>query len=375
MNILLRKADLARRLRVAERVIPRKGGLPMHHAMNISCGPEGLVEMWVGNGKEAYAFLIEQIGSTWEDGSAAIPAAELIRAVLAAPDAEVGIEVPMDGGTARITSGTARWSIEELTGVSYGYWVGDFGVESAGTLHGGELVRLLENTRYAASKSENRPSFMQVHVDKQRVIASDGRRVHSESAKMGADVPTFNIPERNVDTILEALSAEQTDGEHMVYVDVHESGQMTFGYRSMQYIVGRLNYPFPKLDSLVLEKARAQTGEVITSVKAFVTAIKVASVAIEEGGAVQMKFTNGVIEVKGVGARSRGRMEVRAGTKGIESGFTISVIAADLLEMLGRVNNADGDVVFTVGSDADDPGWVYVCTEDGMEAAIRPVVA
>ncbi len=135
----------------------------------------------------------------------------------------------MDGGTARITSGTARWSIEELTGVSYGYWVGDFGVESAGTLHGGELVRLLENTRYAASKSENRPSFMQVHVDKQRVIASDGRRVHSESAKMGADVPTFNIPERNVDTILEALSAEQTDGEHMVYVDVHESGQMTFG--------------------------------------------------------------------------------------------------------------------------------------------------
>jgi DNA polymerase III sliding clamp (beta) subunit (PCNA family) len=349
--------------------------LPFHHALNLSCDVEGEVEMWVGNGKEAYAFRLSQIAENFEDGMVVIPAAEFIRAVQAAPEAEVRIEVGVGEDVAHITSGTARWNIEALTGVEYGYWVGDFEAESDGTIHGGELVRMLENTRYAASKNENRPSFMQVHVDEQRVIASDGRRVHSETSSRSEGVPAFNIPERDVDTLLEALSVEGTDEEHDVYVTVTDDGQMTFGYRTMQYTVGRLNYPFPKLDSLVFEQARAQTSEVVTSVQQFVTGIKVASVAIEDGGAVQLRFTNGVIEVKGVGARFDGRMEVRASTKDIVSGFTISVIASDLLEMLGRVHEGDGDVVFTIGNDPDDPGWVYVRTEEGMEAAIRPVVA
>jgi hypothetical protein len=150
----------------------------------------------------------------------------------------------------------------------------------------------------------------------------------------------------------------------------------------MRYRVGRLNYPFPDINSIVLERARAQKGVVTASLGDLVTAVKVAGVAVEDGGAVQLAFTNGVIEVSGHSQRSEGRMEVRASTSkeitdwGKNKRAVLSVRADDFLEALGRVVTAeDGRFQFTVMAVEGDPGWVYISSPGGsMEAAIRPVV-
>lgn len=368
MRAELEKAELSRRLKVVERIVPKKASLPMYYAAHMDVS-DGVAMFTVANTKEVYTFGLDAAG--WDGGSAMVPAAELVKAVQAAPSDKVWI-IDEGGTVIEVRSGTARWSIDKLqTPLAE---IGEFPTEAeGGTMSGAELYRLLDHVRYAASKSENRPSFMQVHVTEDGAIASDGRRVHSEGISGASSVPTFDVPERAVDTLSEALSAEGIEGTSEVLVSVSADGDMFFAYGGMQYTVGRLNYPYPNIEEIVLHGAREQSGQVIVSISALVTAIKVASVAIADGGSVTLRFTQGVIEVVGSGDRTEGRMEVRAGTLNIPSGHEVNVIASDLLELLGKVESEDGDVSFSVGVSETDPGWVYVNTE-GAEAAIRPVV-
>lgn len=370
MIVTMDKAALQRRLRVAERIVPKRSGLPFHHVVNFDVSVDGAVTIWVQSAKEAYATQIEAQGD-WEDGVLAVPAQELFRAVATAPGDRVTLRVEEDH--IRVEASTARWLIEALVGVeavpfdSQQFAVGTDGIDQA------ELVRGLEAVRYAAGKSENnRPSFAQVHVGEGRAVASDGARLHQEALVGAPAALTFDIPEKAVDTLLEALSAEGADGEVTTGAGDDE---MTFVFGSMRYVVGRSVYEFPNVEEIILQGARQQTGSVVVSRDALVTAIKVASVSVEDGGAVRLRFTHGVIEVEGHSSRSEGRMEVRAGVDGIPSAFSLKVRADDLLELLGKFPvEGDGDIVFTINTSGTNPGWLYVSGE-GTEAAVRPVIA
>lgn len=373
MKITLDKEMLQRRLRVMERIIPKRGGLPFYYVVNIDASVEGFVSLSAGNGKEFYATMLSTTDEDFEDGSVAVPAQELIRAVATAPGDTVVISSD-EGTVTRIESRTARWNIDSLAGVtpsSWESWNESFEHQTNKT----ELIRVLEATRYAAAKTETWPAFMQVHVGEGRVVAADGRRVHQEALGPAGSMPTFNIPERAVDTLLEALNAEESTGQ--VGVSVGDDGEMTFAFGTMQYLVGRLQYDFPDIDSLVLDRARDQQGRVVCSRDQLVTAIKVAQVTIEEGGYVALEFTNGVIQVSGSSQRGDGIMDVRCSNDPVPSGTALRVNAADLLEMLGKAptdHEEDGDVVFTIANEGSDPGWVYIAS-GSMEAAVRPVLA
>jgi DNA polymerase III sliding clamp (beta) subunit (PCNA family) len=362
MRFRVLTAQLTKHLRVMDRIVPKKGGLPFYHVVNVTVGVDGDVEMWVGNGKELYRVEgITQLLDSYEDGEMAIPAQEFFRAVFAAPTSEVTIIHEGGMGPIRIESGSARWNLELLAGVAKQDW----SVESHGqatAVNTQELIEAIEGVRYAASKTEMHPSLQQVHVGEGRVVASDGRRLAQEALNGLPDVLTLDVPERNVDTLLEALSAL---GDDQVEIE-EDDGQIMFGTASGGYVVGRLNYPWPDMDSIVLERARAQEAEVTVPVDGLVTALKVASVAIDEDGAVVLRFTDGVIEVIGESARSEGRMEVRCETRGVPSGTEMRLRASDVLDLLGRIT--DEQLVLKVGE------LVYV-QGSGMEAAIRPVRA
>ncbi len=367
MKIELDKAALQRRLKVVERIVPKRGGLPFQYVVNVGC-VDGLVQLWASNAREVYSTVLPAEGN-YEDGGVAIPAEQLILAVAAAPGETVTITAESGGVRSRIESGTARWNIEGMAGVD----PAELAVEQSdteGVMNQAELVRVLETVRYAASKNESRPSFMQIHVGEGRVVAADGRRVHQEGLGPAGSAPTFDLPERSVDTILEALSAEGVTGT--VSIGVSEEGTMVFNFGLMSYRVTKLNYHFPDIDSLVLERARAQQSAIVCSIDGLVTALKVAAVACGVEGTVLLRFTHGVIEVIGQSQRGEGRMEVRAST--MRSGFELSVNVNDLFDLLGHVTYEEGDISFTVtDSDGADPGWLYV-QQGEMEAAIRPVV-
>ena len=368
MRIELDRGMLQKRLKVIERIVPRRAGLPHHYVVSVLCNVDGVVDLWAMNQNESYRVRLAQLADEFEDGAVAIPAQELISCVAAAPDDIVRITAEQGGTSSRIESGTARWNIESLAGVEPTDFI-ELEVERSGEAHTGSLRWGLEHCRYAASKSESRPSFQQLHVETDRMLAADGRRVHME--EMSGGLPTFDLPERAVDTLLEALAAES--GMDTVRVGVTEDGTMRFENGTMTYYVTKMNYAFPDLDSLVFERARAQSAVVVCSVSGLVTAVKVAAVSMDEGGAVKLRITQGVIEVLGHNQRSEGRMEVRATTHNFPGAVELVVIADDLLELLGRVKAEGDDFQFTV-SVGDDPGWVYI-EHQGMEAAIRPVTA
>ncbi len=371
MKVTLEREALSRRLRVCDRIVPSKGNVPFFYAIQFETDGDGVVTIWAGNGREAYGTQLMS-GQDSRAGSAAIPALELVKAVAAAPGETVVIDVG-PSGKATVTSGGAEWHIEALAEVEPTAWAGDFTRDDFGEVASEELVRVLEGARYAASKTDTHPAFRQVHVGEGRVIAADGRRVHQEVLEQRS-MPAFDLPETAVDTLLEALAGEGTSNElsEWLGVAVDEEGEMTFGLGTMQYAIGKLAYPFPEIDALVLDRAREQKAAVTVNLEDLVTALKVASVVIEPGQAVELEFKTGTVGVSGVTQRSDGRMDVSADVN-VRAGQTVNVVADDLLEMLGKVGVADDKMItFTVGSDAD-PGWVYV-SADGTEAAVRPVV-
>lgn len=378
MKVVLDRGILQRRLKVIERIVPKRGGLPQHYVVNVFTDEEGVVELWAANQRESYQARLVHLGETeleeaidFEDGAVVIPAQEFIKAVAAAPNDEVWITSEVGSGSSRIESGTARWNIESVAGVEPTN-LGELAVQTEGEMNQLEMVKLLKTLRYAASKSESRPSFMQVHFGEHRAVAADGRRLHQEGTGPVGNPPTFDLPERSVDTLLEALEAERVTGQ--LQIGVTDDGTMRFSFGTMTYYVSRLNYHFPDIDALALNDAREQVAAVVCSRDALVTAVKVAAVSIDEGGVVLLRITAGVVEVQGHSQRSEGRMEVRATTANFPGAVELAVVADDLLELLGRVYvEGDGDFTFTV-SVTDDPGWLFV-GEGGMEAAIRPVTA
>ena len=322
------------------------------------------------NAKEGYVTQLDALWD-WEDGQLAIPAQEFLRSVAAAPATEVTITENESRG-ARIESGTARWNIEPLVGVDAMNFRIETVVDSGGDdPEASEMIEALEAVRYAASKTENRPSFQQVHLGDGYAVASDGRRVHKEAIPHGSGANTYDIPIRAVETLLEALSADDQDG--LLHIEVDADGEMSFTFGDSQYSVGRLAYGFPDLEAIVFRGAREQIGEVTARVSELVTAVKVASVAIDQGGHVRLNITNGVIEVEGHSSRSEGRMEVQATTENVPSGTEMLLVADDLLELLGRIKGEE--IMFSVSTDPADQGWFYVWEgNNDMEAALRPVI-
>ena len=363
MRFTIERTTLQRVLRVFDRIIPKRGGLPHQYVLNVEVDSEGGVTIWGSSTKEMYQTVL---GGGEDTGRAAIPAAELIRAVAVAPGAEVTVESTGQG--ARVESGSARWNLEGLEGVLYadppvsGSW------GEAHRISAAELRRVLEAVRYAASRSESRPSFMQIHFQGERAVAADGRRVHQERFEAETGAVEFNLPERAVDTLLDVLSSAT---DEMVAIQTDEEGSMRFWALPGQYEVTRLNYNFPDLDSLVLDRAREQGCQVTCDLSGLITAVKVATVVVEDEP-VRLRFTTGVIEIQGQGGRSEGRMELSAETSTLPSRVELAVNPGDLLDLLGRMDGEEGQVTFTIDPGVD-PGWLYF-RENGMEAAIRPVV-
>jgi len=319
-----------------------------------------VLQLAVRTAKESFQIGIPYGGDA--EWSVAVPARELMQVIEVAPDP--WIEMATNNKELFLISGQARWTIVLLEG---GYDIPEQTRTEGLAINKDSLVNALENVRYAASKTESRPSFMQLNIRDKAMTAADGRRVHVEFVDSG-DIE-LSVPEKVADTLIEAINAANVDLlTHEVYCS-SQDGSLRFTYAEMVYEVGELNYPFPDLEAIVMSKARAQTAGITAEADDLLTAVKVASASAGVGGQVDLIFTDGLLSVEGSSARSKGNMNVRVETDGVPSGTRLAIIADDLLEVLGK---QIGQVRYTVGT-GTETGWLY--TDSGFEAAIRPVTA
>ena len=209
---------MARRLAVVERIIPKKGGLPGHHVVSVKASAEEVV-LSVSAAKETYRVALKA-ESVQTRGTVAIPAQELIRIVEAAPGTDITVD---DSEHAiSVTSGGAVWSITPLDGAPY--VAADMVLpERSVTMDAPELNAALQEIRYAASRTEARPSLRQIHFSQSRAVAADGRRLHQIPIAFEGD---FSLPEAAVDIVLDALKAEGSGGIKVGPVSVYDTDQV-----------------------------------------------------------------------------------------------------------------------------------------------------
>lgn len=372
MRIVINRAELLRKLRVCERIIPKRGGLPGYYAITLICDEQGRVTVAAHNGREDYSSTVLSLATEHSKGAVAIPAVELIAAVHAAPGEDVSI---YQGGSkpVQIRSGQATWSIDPLHADGWEPGIGiEMGNDGITEVLWEPLYDALGAVRYAASKLESRPSFMQIHAGEGRLVASDGRKVHQIA--LGSSVE-FDVPERAVDTLREAIYAD-IDGavitQDKVRVKTDSDGQIQFVFGTMSYIVTRINYAFPDIDSLALERARAQTGEVVARLADLKAAVRAANVTTE--GQIELTFQHELLVVESANDHGRSRMSITIESD-VPRGYSLRLSGKDFEELLSGIEpNSSGDVEFSVAGPGSDAGWVYFKSGE-TEAAIRPVMS
>ena len=370
MKVILQTEDLRKRMQVIERVLARGSQLEAYQAVYLTVNEGGDVRIIASNGREAYRFGWPVAGGTWSEGSTAIPGEEFVRAVLAAPGEEITVEAQRETLVTAISSHGAHWNLEGFAGVTGDVWDAyeEFDIAPDGHSDQGLLIRALEVTRYAASKSEAMPSFQQVHIGEGRTIAANGRRWHQTELAGG---PTVDLPEGSLDVILAALKAERHAGQ--VGIGTTLTGHTKFSLGYMDLVVSKLNYAYPDIDALAVEDARAQTVVVGVELSQMIRAIKAAGVTATDGQ-LQLALVGEMLTISSTSARGGGGMAVRVRYKGPQRSWKLDT--DDLSQLLDRVGvDTEGTFTFTL-READDgnPGWFYVCSDEGtMEAAIRPI--
>lgn len=365
MRFTVRRSKLIRRLGVVERIIPKKGGLPGHHVVSIKASASRLV-LSVSGQKEQYRTTFDA-ASVQTRGQVAIPAAELIRIVEAAPDMTLTIDDSEQ--TISVTSGAAIWQITPLAGA--GYLAADMVLpERSSSITATELFAALTDIRYAASTTDARPSLRQIYFGSERAVAADGRRLHLIPTEFDGE---FSIPEGVVDILLDALRAEGPAGGIISSpVKVYNTDQVVyFEHEGFVLGIGKLSYQFPDVEALILTKARSQKGSLTMRREPFMTALRVAAVSVGDVGHIEMRQTGNVLRITGTSTASQAMMHVELlDDPGMED-FEMVLPVEALLQAVAKLVS-DRVTARVVLPGESDPGWFYV-DEEGEEIAIRGV--
>lgn len=363
MKFTVKTADWQRRMSVARRVLPRSGQ-PFHQALFLAVGDDGeSVRMTASNGDQIYETTIT--AQVFEAGTLAVPGEQILAASAVVPGDTITIE--RSGAKTRVQSGRAEWMLDDLVGVS-----GDDAPafpaadddSRAAQVPVLTLVDALGQVQYAASKAISRPSFMQVHVGEGRVVAADGVRLHQTGFPETA--AAFNIPVGVVDVLSEALGHEDDEVE----VDVRLlEGAVLFAAGNTRFGAGTLTYEFPDVDSLILERARAQQGRVTVDRTSLVAALRVAGVASDDGlVTIMIGDQDGSMLVEAANQRAAGRMQLDVEVEASRH-WRGSVPAQLLEDLLGRFPGPE--ITFWFSTEGKD-GYLYAEAEPGMVAAVTP---
>ena len=335
MKCQIGKQQLQRALRVVDRIVPKKGGAPPQYAAYLRVvadedGDEGAGRLLIRatNGDVVYALVLPV--TEVETGDAAVPAEQLIAAVGAAPEST--ILLTRVNGTTEVRSGTAIWTLPDKTGVAPDMapvpWpTSDPNAQNM--IPFAPMAEAIDRVSYAAARTANRPSMMQLHFGGGRAVAADGRRLHQIEVE-GA-VEQFDIPVAIVDLLEDAMAADPSESEH-VQVSIWD-GFVGYEFGHTTLVAGSLAYQFADVDKLVLDIADKQEQIAEVPGTAIATAVRAAKVADDR---VTFTFSRGQLAVQASSSRAVGRMTIAVDTEDVRGAWSAD---ADLvLEALGRMS-------------------------------------
>lgn len=363
--------ELLRALQAVERVLSKRS-LPFYRCVFVE--PDGVaVRLSGSNGDQVLSVVV---GLESEDNEAkpfAIPGEELIAAVTAAPAESV--EMVRTGDATRVSSGAAEWTIQDLSGVDIGLSPSHPTSDDMVVQHmiAGPFQDAITRASYAASRSQSRPGFMQVRVTHNKLQASDGYRFHEVPlVQQDHEAGEFLIPQSVLDTVLAML--EMSEDDEVVALSMSpQQGWIRLAVPFGQFTTGRLSYPFPDIDSLIVSRSEAQKGRIRVDRSELAMALRVAQVAAEEG-IVRLSLQGGELRVS---ARSTGKqafMDISVVTEVVTNGWSRRVSAEMLGQMIGKLGSEQIEFRVEPGAEL---GFVYAMTEIadvGVErASVLPV--
>lgn len=217
------------------------------------------------------------------------PARKLLDIIKSAGDDDVSIRV--DGATATVTIGRARWTLKLLSGSDYPPMPS---IEEAEYIRVGreDFLRALVAVRYAASRDPNRASLNIIDITDGKLTACDGARIQQIRI---SDFPiNLRIPISAVDDVQRLLKISELD-----LVEVGQSEhKLIFRFGRDVYIVSKLRAAFPDMEAQMLRPALENRHDLRCERHDLVQAIKRVRInADTESSAIALDLTDGHITV------------------------------------------------------------------------------
>lgn len=235
------------------------------HAMIVAKDAENVVEVSATDGERAITLTAPAIVRM--SGTALLPAKRMLD-ILKLTEGTVRIDVV--GTTATIRAGRAVWTVHtppvgtSLPNLDVG---SDLRWVSASKA---ELLRALELTLPAVSRTTARQSLMQAEVAKGHITACDGVRAHRMSIPSLDKNFKTTFPLKFIETAIKELRATSQESIHL-WSD-HSTVALALGDNRLYS--QRLNFEFPAVNHLVLGPALQNEERLITDVNDLVSAIK-----------------------------------------------------------------------------------------------------
>jgi DNA polymerase III sliding clamp (beta) subunit (PCNA family) len=222
--------------------------LPVNGCFKVTVTPERLC---VAASDQQVAVFAEMLAvKARTDGEVFLPARKLKDMLAAAPDGDVTVAVK--GAVARVTAGSASWSLRLPPPAGYTGLPDLSGAEFADTARG-PLLAALQTVRHSVSKDSGSPAFAQVRIEESGGLMHATAMNNNQMSR--APVPGFpfpvSIPLAALDDLAKLLARNQDET-----VGVAECGShVVFRVGTVTLAATRAGRGFPNVEDTFLKPA------------------------------------------------------------------------------------------------------------------------
>lgn len=288
----------------ANAVIPTKEVVPgtAYARIDASLGDESTVNsvtVSASDGVQTLTVVSDEV-TVSVPGTALLPAKRVIDVLKLAPTNVITLVIV--GSAAVVRSGRAQWTIQLPSPPPTDIEMPETARVEVPRV---PFLSTLTAVGRALPTFNARPALHQVQVEKGRVTAADGSRVHRATVQgLPADL-TFTIPARGLDQVLRMLRASKSE---TFEVGVHDDG-VVFAVDADVLSMRRLVVPFPKVDDLLFKPAIENDAKCTVEPKALIEVIKRVRLASD---AEYASIIVAIVPEKKVNGEARWSLHVRA---------------------------------------------------------------
>lgn len=333
LSFEMRKGDLLALLEKAAVVVPTKDIIPVLANFKIQCA--ATIKVTTSNLDLSMICASKEI-SIEQPGTAFFPVRKFLEIV---KECSSEISVQVYGQQATISSGRTTWTLRLHSGIGYPALpeTSDLTLKEVDRT---QLSLMLRRTKYAASTTPAKAALMMIAIEKEKMTACDGIRLHQVVIK-GFPLD-LQIPIEAVDDILKLIDGKLSFDE----IKIGEStNHILLLAGSDVLIINKLAEVFPDVKTLMLGPALRNQRSIKIEIDSLITALKqVRTVADAEIPAVALVLWATMVTLKSL---DRYQSECRATVDVLEVGekFCNATVILNHRMLMQTLRSLQGDIV------------------------------